>query len=43
MLRLLDACTGRIKLLVSQLQLDEEHLPVGGTLFVRQAVLMLHL
>ena len=43
MLRLLDARTGRIKLLVSQLQLDEEHLPVGRTLFVSQTVLMLDL
>jgi len=43
MLSILDACSGRSKLLVSQLQFDEEHFPVGGTLFVRQTVLMLDL
>jgi len=43
MLSLLDARPGCSKLLISQLQFDEEHLPVGGTLFIRQTVLMLYL
>jgi len=42
-LSLLDTRAGRIKLLAAEFQFDEEYFAVRGTLFVRQAVLVLDL